>query len=174
MAKPTRPAFVRNVKGLKRQKPSSYPGSKETFSHGARLSNAFHLKRLGIWHDVLGPGKRTSWPHAHLREEEFVYVLKGNPSLWANGRLVPLRPGDAVGFPAGTGIAHSILNNSRKPVEMLVVGEARVRGERLFYPMHPSHNRLIRGKGLYWAFRGYRRLGLHDGMPDLLRKSGVR
>ena len=37
---------------------------------------------------------------------EVLNVLEGYPHAWIDGELHALRPGDAVGFPCGTGIAH--------------------------------------------------------------------
>ena len=68
-------------------------------------------------------------PHAESAEEEFVYVLEGTPDVWIDGELFRLAPGDGVGFPAGTGIAHSFLNNTDEPVRLIVVGEAPKAGE---------------------------------------------
>ena len=169
-----RPAHVKNIKELKRYKAFSYPNSREKMSRGIRLSNHGGLKRLGIWHELVKPGERTSWPHAHSKEEEFVYVLKGRPHMWLDGELFPLRPGDSIGIPAGTGQAHVFLNNSKRNVELLVVGEVNLPGDKIFYPMHPARNAEMKAKGYLWKLPGYRLKGKHDGMPDRLRKSRIR
>src|SRR3712207_5607140 len=100
----------------------SYPGSSETFAHGADFSKHFGLMRLGIHHERLPPGRRTSWPHAEADEEEFVYVIEGTPDVWINGKIVRLKPGDGAGFPAGTGLAHTFINNTESDVRLLIVG----------------------------------------------------
>ena len=41
-----------------------------------------------------------------------VLVLQGTGSLWLDGHIVQVGPGDCVGFPAGTGIAHNFINDS--------------------------------------------------------------
>ena len=66
--------------------------------------------RLGIHHERLPPGRRLCWPHAEADEEEFVFVLEGEPDLWLDGQVRRLKPGDGVSFPAGTGIAHTFPN----------------------------------------------------------------
>ncbi len=96
---------MKNIRELERAKGFSYSNSKEKMSRGIRLSNHGELKRLGIWHELVNPGERTSWPHAHSKEEEFVYVIKGRPQLWLDGEFFSLSTGDAIGIPAGTGIA---------------------------------------------------------------------
>ncbi|MBV8523466.1 MAG: cupin domain-containing protein, partial [Acetobacteraceae bacterium] len=126
----------------------------------------FGLSRLAIHHDRLPPGRRTSFPHAESTEEEFVYVIEGTPDVWLDGHLHRLRPGDAVGFPPGTGIAHSILNNTDSEVRLLVVGERHKPENRIFYPLDPERRALIED---WWDDHPDRSLGDHDGLPDRLR-----
>lgn len=73
----------------------------ELLSIGSPFGKVFGLKRLGIHHELLPPGRRTSWPHAEKTEEEFVYVIEGTPDVWIDGNLHQLNPGDGVGFPPG-------------------------------------------------------------------------
>jgi uncharacterized cupin superfamily protein len=112
---------------------------------------------------VLPPGRRTSLPHAESDEEEFVYVIEGAPDLWLNGTLHRLGPGDGVGFPAGTGIAHSFLNNSAAPVVLLVVGEPAKPGNLVLYPVNLEMRDL---RADWWADAPRHPLGPHDGVPD--------
>jgi uncharacterized cupin superfamily protein len=141
-----------------------YPNSAETFALGAAFSEKFNLMRIGVHHERLPPGRRLSWPHAEADEEEFVYVIAGTPDLWLDGNLKRLREGDGVGFPAGTGIAHTFINNTAEDVRLLVVGEASRERSRLDYPLHPARNTEI-GKR-HWKDRPLRRLGTHNGLPD--------
>jgi uncharacterized cupin superfamily protein len=122
------------------QKPddSHYPGSTELLGIGAPFSRHFGFRKLGIHHVVLLPGRRTSFPHAESSEEEFVYVIEGNPHAWIDGHLHPLKPGDGVGFVPGTGIAHTFLNNTADTVRLLVVGEANKDENRIHYPVNPE------------------------------------
>jgi len=141
-----------------------YPGSTEKHSHDANFSRHFGLMRLGIHHQRLPPGRRLCWPHAEADEEEFVYVIEGTPDVWLDGHLVRLKPGDGVGFPPGTGLAHTFLNNTDEDVRVLVVGEASRKRSRLHYPMPPRRNEEI-GE-LHWKDMPKRALGPHDGVPD--------
>jgi uncharacterized cupin superfamily protein len=147
---------------------SSYPGSKEKHAITASFSKSFGLRRLGIHHERLPPGRRTSWPHAEADEEEFVFVLEGEPDLWVDGELHRLSPGDGIGFPPGTGLAHTFINNTAADVRLLVVGEASRRSSRIYYPMHPGRNQEIGER--YWKDHPSRPLGPRDGLPDKLRK----
>jgi uncharacterized cupin superfamily protein len=144
-----------------------YPGSDESFAHGAAFSQHFGLMRLGIHHERLPPGKRTSWPHAEADEEEFVYVIAGEPDLWLDGHVRRLKPGDGVGFPAGTGIAHVFLNNTTSDVRLLVAGEASRQRSRIDYPMNPKRNEEIGTR--HWKDRPAQAMGPHDGKPDKMR-----
>jgi uncharacterized cupin superfamily protein len=145
----------------------SYPGSDETFAHGAAFSDRFGLMRLGIHHERLPPGRRTSWPHAEADEEEFVYVIEGTPDLWLDGEIRRLKPGDGVGFPAGTGIAHVFINNTDWDVRLLIVGEASRQRSRIDYPLHPDRNAEIGSR--HWKDKPQRVMGPHDGKPNKVR-----
>lgn len=145
-----------------------YDGSDELQSISASFSNRLGLMRLGIHHERLMPGRRVSWPHAEADEEEFVYVIEGEPDLWLDGELTRLKPGDGVSFPAGTGIAHTFLNNTGSDVRLLVAGEASRQRSRVHYPLHPKRNEEIGGR--HWKIDPPRPLGLHDGLPGKQRR----
>lgn len=155
-----RPDFIRNWRVLERADERHYPGDTELMSIGAPLGRLLGLTRIGIHHERLPPGRRTSYPHAESAEEEFVYVLEGTPDAWIDGTLHRLAPGDAVGFPAGTGICHSFLNNTSAEVRLLVVGEAPKPENRIHYPLNPDREK-ARTDG--WTDVPPRVLGGHDG-----------
>lgn len=119
-----RPDCIRHWREVEGADDSTYPDSDELFAIGAPLARKLGLGRLGIHHERLPPGRRTSYPHAESDEEEFIYVLEGYPEAWINGYLWKLEPGDSVGFPAGTGVCHTFINNTSEEVRLLVVGEA--------------------------------------------------
>jgi uncharacterized cupin superfamily protein len=155
-----RPDFIRHWRELEGPDESCYPGDTELMSIGAPLGAKLGLTRIGIHHERLPPGRRTSYPHAESAEEEFVYVLEGTPDVWIDGALHRLGPGDSVGFPAGTGIAHTFLNNTETEVRLLVVGEHNVPGARIHYPLNPDYERTRADR---WADVPGRALGGHDG-----------
>ena len=144
-----------------------YPGSTETFAHRAAFSEHLNLMRLGVHHERLPPGRRTSWPHAEADEEEFVYVIEGTPDLWLDGHMRRLKPGDGVGFPSGTGIAHALINNTESDVRLMIVGEASRYRSRIDYPMHPKRNEEIGTR--FWKDKPKQEMGPHDGKPDKMR-----
>jgi len=158
-----RPSFIISA-GDVAEESGRYPGSDEYHSFGRPLGQAAGLERLGVNLDRLPPGRRTSYPHAEGDLEEFVYVVDGEVDLWVDGELHRMKRGDFAGFPAGTGIAHTALNNGTRDALLLVGGEKTRPGIRLNYPLNPE----LRGKmpqERWWEDSPKRVLGPHDGKP---------
>jgi uncharacterized cupin superfamily protein len=128
----------------------SYPGDSETFSDGRCLSREFGLKSVAVWIEKIPPEKRTSWPHAHSVEEEFVLTLKGVISVWLNGHIFSAQPMTGIDFKAGSGVAHTLMNETQDDVFYLCVGECQPENDKLFYPLHPNRNHELKLKGLLW------------------------
>jgi uncharacterized cupin superfamily protein len=166
MPTPERLPFIANWRDIENPYAWQYDEDDEAMCIGAPFGRRFGLERLGIHHERLLPGRRTSFPHAESAEEEFVYVIEGEPDVWIDGHLHRLRPGDAVGFPAGTGIAHSFLNNTEAEVRLLVVGETAKPENRIFYPVNPERRPL---RSDWWDDHPMHDLGPHDGMTDKRR-----
>jgi uncharacterized cupin superfamily protein len=171
MSPPDRPDCIAHWTEVEGPDDSHYPGDDELMSIGTPLGRRFGLTRIGIHHERLPPGRRTSFPHAESAEEEFVLVLEGTPDVWLDGVLHRLKPGDSVGFPAGTGQAHTFLNDTDGEVRLLVVGEASKAGNRVVYPLHPERRGMRED---WWDDVPPRPLGGHDGMPDLVRAEKAR
>lgn len=148
-----------------------YTQDDELLGMDADLGRHFGLTRLGLHHVRLLPGRRTSFPHAESAEEEFVHVLSGAPDVWLGGHLHRLRPGDSVGFPPGTGLCHSFLNNTEAEVRLLVVGDTNRAENRVFYPMNPERRAL---RSDWWEDVPPRPLGPHDGLTDARRALKAR
>jgi uncharacterized cupin superfamily protein len=155
-----RPDVVAHWSELEGPDESHYPDDGELMGIGAPLGRALGLTRIGIHHVRLLPGRRSSYPHAESAEEEFVYVLEGTPDAWIDGHLHRLKPGDAVGFPAGTGICHAFLNNTGEEVRLMVIGEATKPENRIRYPLHEPYEQTREDR---WADAPARPLGPHDG-----------
>lgn len=158
-----RPDFIKNFKEIQGEDNAHYPNSDELLCITSDFGRKLGLKHLGVGIDVLPPGRRTSWPHAHSQEEEFVYVVKGNPKVWLDGYSYDLEPGDGVAFPAGTGISHTFINDSDEEVHLLVVGEQDRKDDTCFYPLHPKRNEEI---PRLWRNHPVHKLGPHDGKPE--------
>jgi uncharacterized cupin superfamily protein len=128
----------------------SYTGDTETFSDGKCLSRNFGLKSIAIWIEKIPPTKRTSWPHAHSVEEEFIFVLRGEISTWLNGVITKAGPMTAIDFKAGSGVAHTLINETDEDVYYLCVGECKPKDDKIFYPLHPKRNEEVKVAGYLW------------------------
>jgi len=168
MADTERPPFIAHWSELEKTDDNHYDGDDELMGIGAPLGRLFGLTRIGIHHVRLPPGRRTSFPHAESAEEEFVYVIEGAPDAWIDGHMHRLKPGDAVGFPAGTGIAHTFMNNTEDEVRLLVIGEKTKAENRIFYPLHPERPL---EREVWWKDPPEQPMGSHDGLPDQVRAS---
>ncbi|MEE9692977.1 cupin domain-containing protein [Aeromonas hydrophila] len=159
---------IKHWRELQEPEPGRYSGSEEPLSLGSALGRHYGFARLGIHHELLPPGRRTSWPHAEETEDEFVHVLEGTPDVWLDGVLHRLQPGDSVGFKAGDGLAHTFINNTDQPVRLLCVGDTDRTDNHIHYAVHPERNRFIGAR--HWDAVPERELGDHDGLPDQLRE----
>lgn len=165
----TRPEFIKHYSEIQNEDNAHYPQSEELLSIGSPFGKKLGLKKLGIHHELLPPGRRTSWPHAESEEEEFIYVIEGNPDVWIDGNLHRLKPGDGVAFPAGTGISHTFINNTNEMVRLLVVGEISKATNKIYYPLNPE--RKSQCKERWWENVPKQKLGPHDGLPFALNPS---
>src|SRR5436190_17430428 len=97
------------------------------------LGDPFGLTNFGVNHTRLAPGAMTALRHAHSRQDEFVYVLEGRPTLINDAGARELAPGMCVGFKAGDGNAHHLVNRSDADVVLIEVGD-RTTGDDVEYP----------------------------------------
>jgi uncharacterized cupin superfamily protein len=164
MSVPPRPSFIVRAEDVPEQT-FSYPGSDEVLCPGRPLGRAAGLVRTGVHLERLVPGSRTSWPHAEEDEEEWAYVLSGAPSVWIDGVVHPLSPGDFVALPAGTGVCHVFLNDSDEDATILVGGEASKPHNRIFYPLDRGRRAQV-GEARWWPLdEQWQPRGPHDGTP---------
>lgn len=168
-----RPSYILNYKEVMDPDNACYEGSDELLSIGAQVGKLSGLQKIGIHIETLPPGRRTSWPHAESAEEEFAFVIEGHPHAWIDGHLHALKPGDFIGFPAGTGIAHTFINNTEKNCVLLVGGERSKKENQIFYPLNKEKNEDLKTKGRFWDNHPLHEMGGHDGLPDNLRKKLV-
>lgn len=90
------------------------------------------------------PGK-TAWPfHAHLGNEEAIYVLQGHATLRLGDRQHPLRPGDYVALRANAEDAHQVINTSDAPVRYLAISTMNPT-DVIVYPDSKKHGILAGG-----------------------------
>lgn len=116
--------------------PAGYPADLAARIAGREkriLGNPFGLTNFGVNLTRLAPGAASSLRHAHSRQDEFVYILEGTPTLVTDAGETIMTPGDCAGFAAGTGDAHHLVNRSDADVLYIEVGD-RTPDDTVTYP----------------------------------------
>jgi uncharacterized cupin superfamily protein len=98
-----------------------------------KLGEYFGLTHFGVNLTHLSPGAVSALAHSHSKQEEFILVLEGSPTLVLGDEEFVLHPGDCYGFLPGTGIAHQLINRSEENVTYLEIGD-RIEGDEVEYP----------------------------------------
>lgn len=130
-----KPIAVRAADVPPRTKPSNYPEpffSRMLKREKRQLGDAFGLKNFGVNLTRLLPGGESALLHRHSRQDEFIYILEGHPTLVTDQGEVDLAPGMCAGFPA-QGIAHQLVNRTDADVLVLEIGD-RTPGDEGSYP----------------------------------------
>ncbi|KAG8987416.1 hypothetical protein FRB90_003356 [Tulasnella sp. 427] len=112
--------------------------------------------KIGVNFEISPPGTKTSG---------------GDALLWFNGHVHKVTTGDAIGFPAGTGDTHTIINDSNyddalggHDVAMWIFGEnKRKTGDKIYYPLNPENESKVPGR--WWDDPPKKELGPHSGRP---------
>ena len=136
MPEPTRPVAVTAADVPARTKPSNYPEPFASRMAGRlkhTLGDLFGLTNFGVNLTRLAPQAASALRHAHTRQDEFVYILQGHPTLHTDEGRTLLAPGMCAGFKAGTGNAHRLVNETAEEVVYLEVGD-RTPGDEGSYP----------------------------------------
>jgi len=119
-----------------RERPSNYPEPYAARMSGREkrtLGDLFGLRNFGVNLTQLQPGAVSALHHCHSKQDEFIYVLQGYPTLVTDAGEIPLSPGMCSGFRAGNGQAHHLVNHSDELAVYLEVGD-RTRGDSVSYP----------------------------------------
>ena len=114
----TRPANIKNIDEVPLE-PRTFAG--ETFRLRRQLGVATGSKQLGVHYCILQPGHRSAPLHAHLQEEEFVYVLSGKMTLRLGDTRYEVRAGDAISF-LPRGDPHCLVNETDTECIYLDIG----------------------------------------------------
>lgn len=77
---------------------------------------------LGMNLSRIPPGRTMCPFHTHQIEDEIFYILSGQGTLRYGDALLPLRAGDCIACPAGTGVAHQIANTGEEDLVYLAIG----------------------------------------------------
>jgi uncharacterized cupin superfamily protein len=84
-----------------------------SFFKGAWLSRMAGMKRAHVSPSRPPPGKDSFAYHAHMLEEEWLYILSGRGVAQIDGKEYEVWPGDFMGF-ATPSVAHLLKNPYRK------------------------------------------------------------
>ena len=120
-----------------------------------QLGDAFGLKNFGVNLTRLAPGGMSALRHSHAKQDEFVYILEGRPTLITDEGRTSLSPGMCAGFRCGTGNAHHLVNESGQDVVYLEIGD-RTPGDSAVWPDDDLQVIEVDGK---------RRFAHRDGTP---------
>jgi uncharacterized cupin superfamily protein len=136
MAKTQHPVAVAAEEAPPKARQTSYPEPFASQMAGRikhPLGDLFGLTNFGVNLTRLAPGGRSALRHAHTKQDEFVYILKGRPTLHTDEGRTALAPGMCAGFKAGTGNGHCLINETPEEVVYLEVGD-RTPGDEGTYP----------------------------------------
>ena len=110
----------------------SEAGGKFAADH-ASVGQLLGAKKLGYRLSIVPPGKRA-WPyHAHLVNEEMVFVISGNGTLRYSDHEHPIKAGDVIAFVPGADKPHQIINTSERPIKYLCISTMEA-PEVVLYP----------------------------------------
>jgi len=136
MASPKYPIAIRAIDAPVRTRPSNYPepfASRMAGRQKHALGDLFGLANFGVNLTRLAPTAVSALHHAHSKQDEFIYILQGSPTLETDEARIKLTPGMCAGFEAGTGNGHHLVNETSDEVIYLEVGD-RAPGDEGLYP----------------------------------------
>jgi uncharacterized cupin superfamily protein len=157
-ADPMRPVALLAADAPARARPSNYPEpfySQMMKRQKRPLGDLFGLANFGVNLTRIAPGGASALRHAHSKQDEFVYILEGRPTLVTDAGRSELTPGMCAGFKARTGDAHHLLNETANDVVYLEIGD-RTAGDAVAYP---DDDLAVSDGG------GHRRFTHKDGTP---------
>jgi len=134
--KPSYPVALAAADAPPRAKPSTYPpmfAQRMTKREKRPLGDLFGLSSFGVNLTRLAPGGESALRHAHIKQDEFVFILEGRPTLVTDAGRTALAPGMCAGFKGGTGDAHHLVNETDADVVYLEIGD-RLPGDGATYP----------------------------------------
>ena len=152
MSEPSPPPFAIEARSAApRTKRSNYPEpffSRMSKREKRPLGDLFGLRNFGVNLTTLRPGGESALLHRHSRQDEFIFIVEGEPTLVTDEGEMRLKPGSCAGFPAA-GRAHHLVNRTEADVVYLEIGD-RTPGDEVAYPADDLTAAL--GAGGQWVF----------------------
>lgn len=151
MSDKTTPVAIIAAEVPTRSKSSVYPepfASRMLGREKRQLGEVFELTNFGVNLTRLAPNAVSALRHAHTKQDEFIYILQGRPTLHTDEGRSQLYPGMCAGFKAGTDNGHRLINETTEEVVYLEVGD-RSPGDEGSYPDDDLKAVLVDGK---WKF----------------------
>lgn len=136
MSQTSAPIAVEATEAPPRARPSNYPEPFFSRMNGRLkrpLGDLFGLTNFGVNLTKLVPGGQSALRHAHTKQDEFIYILEGTPTLVTDAGETLLQPGMCAGFKAATGNGHQLVNRTASDVVYLEIGD-RTAGDAASYP----------------------------------------
>lgn len=148
---PIKPDAIFAADAPKRLKPSNYP---EPFASLVSdrikqpLGDIFGLNNFGVNLTRLRPNSISALHHSHSKQDEFIYVLEGRPTLITDAGESQLEAGMVAGFSAN-GTAHHLENRTSQDCVILEIGD-RTSGDVVHYPVDDLQ--AVMGEDGKWKF----------------------
>ncbi len=131
-----KPIAITALDAAPRIKPSNYPEpfySLMLAREKRTLGDLFGLSNFGVNLTRIAPGGQSALRHYHTKQDEFIFIVSGYPTLVTDEGDTPLAPGMCAGFKAGVPNGHMLINQGTEDVVYLEVGD-RTPGDTADYP----------------------------------------
>lgn len=128
-----KPVHAKEVPAAKQK--TNYPGAFASMVGGrSKLKlGDLDLTNFGVNITKLASGAISALFHKHSRSDELVYILEGQPTLYLGVEKFTLSPDQCIGFKAGDGQAHQLVNSTTEEVAYIEVG-GRIPFDVIEYP----------------------------------------
>ena len=155
-------------------KKSIHSSQWKTSSHGKKFqSDHLSLTDMRDGHDIgcgafrVQPGKRAFPKHAHLANDEAIYMISGSGALTVGEETTQVKPGDFIMLPRGADYAHVLVNDGDEDLVYLCISTMNA-PEVVHYPdsgklgiMESARN--WGGEKSISGFYKYQKAGYYDG-----------
>jgi uncharacterized cupin superfamily protein len=136
MTKKSQPLAIIASNATPRTQASIYPEPFASMMEGRTkraLGDLFGLTNFGVNLTRLRPGAVSALRHSHSKQDEFIFILEGFPTLHTDEGETKLSPGMCSGNKAGSGNSHRLVNRTQEDVVYLEIGD-RTAGDSVYYP----------------------------------------